>query len=861
YFVSAMMNNGSVVNVKFLKLKRLIDKFALEKERYGLQDGDRVLLMTPVIADAYLSTIILSANHLTVVLADAGVPKAELLELIESTKVSAIFTDVKRFPIVSEYKKVPIFQTYSLNRSFSLLQEAEERCEKYEPTLDTMAIIFSSGTTSRMKAIQLSYDAVIASTERNWEIMDLNSKQVHKPCLMVFPMNHISGFACASGMFLKGLRVATVETVSSAALVGAIKIFEPVEFGMVPKVLAIFIDKLEEELKNRKMYGMYKSFRGISGFFRKKLGIRGVGRFIMKPFRKALFGKNMYTVLSGGAPCIPEVTSAMLDLGINYIVNYSSTECGVPILETDKKINDCLDCVGNVKSDKNVEIRINNPDGNGVGEIYVKSRYTMIGYYGEPEKTKDAFDCEWFKTGDNGYIDDKGYLHIAGRSKDSIMLSSGKKIAPDDLENLLLPVIGLDIPFSVVGVPDDEAGSDKIYTFVEGEYTAEEQKEIKDKIYKWQRAEAKLYPIEDVCFIKEFPKTSIGKVKRVKLRELVQEQAADKENVTSGEAAKNSSDEILEGETLVDKDADVLSKVNEIVMHHAGLTEPLTGYEYLIDELGIDSLTMMEICTEIESQFGVFIGTYLKVLPNTIEIAEYIKDPIFVSKSDNKKMVDLKFNAFEFPKQRKWIHRYAFKKVGNWFFKHLDVEIIGLENIDPKESYIFCPNHQTHVDGLWVWTAMGDKRPPIDSIGCMAKMEHLDTAQTRFMLTTLGGIPVDRTGNTMDSFKRSIDFIREGNSFLIHPEGTRSRDGKLGPFKSGAASMAIESETDLIPVTLDGGLDIWSYDMKKPKPKDKGGKKKHLRIIFGKPISYMAGDAEEITELLRNDIAMNLGEK
>ena len=309
----------------------------------------------------------------------------------------------------------------------------------------------------------------------------------------------------------------------------------------------------------------------------------------------------------------------------------------------------------------------------------------------------------------------------------------------------------------------------------------------------------------------------------------------------------------------MDRDEDVLARINGIVMRKMGLSGPLTGYEDLISELGIDSLTMMEICNEIESIYGVFIGSYIHIMPNTKEISEYIKDPFFIDNTKKKKAEEKSFNAFDFPMQKKAIHRLLFRLTGRWFFSHLDFEIVGLENIKKGENYIFCPNHQTHVDGLWVWHALGEKCPPPEYIGCMAKMEHLETLRTRLMLKVLGGIPVDRSGNTMDSFKRSIEFIREGNSFLIHPEGTRTRNGKLGPFKSGAAAMAIESGTKLVPVTIEGGLSVWSFDMPKPKTRDsKTGQKKRVRIVFGRPISPEGGDAKQLTEELRKKIAGEL---
>ena len=171
------------------------------------------------------------------------------------------------------------------------------------------------------------------------------------------------------------------------------------------------------------------------------------------------------------------------------------------------------------------------------------------------------------------------------------------------------------------------------------------------------------------------------------------------------------------------------------------------------------------------------------------------------------------------------------------------------------KGIVFCPNHQTHFDGLFVWTALGDKCPQIDRFGCLAKAEHLDNKITAVMMKTLGGIPVERTGNTIDSTQRSIDYIKEGNWFLLHPEGTRTRDGKLGAFKEGAARIALETGMTIIPVAIVGGYEIWPYDRTLPDTYDKEAKRKRtLKIVFCPEVQTTGRSPEEITREIREKI-------
>lgn len=841
YVISSLMNNGRRVDLRYSKLLQMIYEFAPVKEKYGLRDGDRVLILTSPIADAFITFEILACNHLTVVIADPSLPREELSRLIEEVQISAVFTDKSTFSAIDGISNVPIFRVAGMIGNIECLRESIGEREHFNPTPDSIAIIFSSGTTSRMKAVEITYKSLVLCANRNFEVMNVKGKRLRMTFLMLFPMYHISGLACASGMALRGLSIGTAQSVRATTLVSAIKMFQPVEFGMIPKVHSMFLDKMEEELKKHHLLGLFRSLRHISSFFRTRFHIRCVGRFIMTPFRRALYGKNMYAVLSGGAPCAPEIASEMLDLGVNFVINYSSTECGVPILESGVSINDCYDCVGDIKSDRCVEIKIHDPNENGIGEIYVKSEYIMKGYYNEPELTKSAFEGDWFKTGDNGYIDKRGYLHIAGRSKDSIMLESGKKVSPDDLENMFAQVLGKDTAYSVVGVTAKSAGCDEIHVFIAEIDEAEKRRAMKELLLSWQRAEAPLYPIKKVHFIAELPKTSIGKVKRNVLRDAVRRKQKLEE--------KSAKAEVVEPKTIENIELTVSNTVARV----AGLSETPKGSEDLINEICLDSLTIMELCVELENIYGFPVDIYKKRLSTIDGITEYISNCRAGIETPSKKTEV--FNAFEFPKKRKRIHRWLFMTAGKWFEKRIDFKISGLENVKKGEYYIFCPNHQTHMDGLWMWHALGEKRPPIDQIGCMAKMEHLGNVWSRLWLTSLGGIPVNRTGNAMHSFKRSVDFIRAGNSFLIHPEGTRTRDGELGPFKTGAAQMAIDAEAMIIPVAISGGCKVWNYDMTFPRMKDKEtGNKKQISITFCEPISPEAGSKEEITELIRKEI-------
>ena len=153
---------------------------------------------------------------------------------------------------------------------------------------------------------------------------------------------------------------------------------------------------------------------------------------------------------------------------------------------------------------------IMDPDDEGVGEIYAKGTNVMIGYYNEPEATADAFDGEWFKTGDYGYMDEDGFLFLRGRKKNLIILSNGKNVSPEEIEDKLMSV---DYIKEVVVYEEDGAITAEFYL------DTTETPDARDRLKKDVRAiNMQLPAYKQVTRTKirdtEFPKTTTLKIKR-----------------------------------------------------------------------------------------------------------------------------------------------------------------------------------------------------------------------------------------------------------------------------------------------------------------------------------------------------------
>jgi|GEM_PF-235347 len=174
----------------------------------------------------------------------------------------------------------------------------------------------------------------------------------------------------------------------------------------------------------------------------------------------------------------------------------------------------------------------------------------------------------------------------------------------------------------------------------------------------------------------------------------------------------------------------------------------------------------------------------------------------------------------------------------------------GKENIPRKIPYVIAANHVTYVDGMWLAHFLPRKH--FNTFCCLAASD-LETSHGllgRLIMRVGQGIAVDRYGSPVRGLIKAKKEVENGHVMLVHPEGTRSHDGKLAELKDGAAYMAIKANVPLLPVYIEGGYDVFSRQMKKPKTWDHTAhRRKKVIIHYGKPFhpSDFGKDAHQLT--------------
>lgn len=317
----------------------------------------------------------------------------------------------------------------------------------YEIDDERMAtIVFTSGTTGKGKGVMLSQKNIVSDMTQGMYLFQVSPRTMNMlPPHHTFgsTVNFVGHFAQGSSIFIcSGLKY----------IMNEIKEQRPIHLVLVPLFVETMYKKIwstaEKEGKAKALRTLIK----VSNFLR-KIGID----LRRKLFNTVLnsFGGELEMIICGGAKLNQEIIDTFEAFGITILNGYGITECA-PLISCNrnkyqKKGSVGIPIIGEL-------VKIKDPDENGEGEICVKGTNVMLGYYKDPEATAAVFDEEgYFMTGDYGKLDDEGWLYITGRLKNLIILSNGKNVYPEEIENEVSQIYGV----SEVVVYEGESKSQK----------------------------------------------------------------------------------------------------------------------------------------------------------------------------------------------------------------------------------------------------------------------------------------------------------------------------------------------------------------------------------------------------------------
>ena len=404
----------------------------------------RVAIIAPNRYEWCVSYLAVGTAGLTVVPLDKSLPNNEIESLIVRSKVDVVIFDKKYTEVFKKIEKEKIselkyyicmdntedFMKYAevVNKGKEMFDSKDNKYNniKLDPN-EISIILFTSGTTSIAKAVALSQSNICADITALSQMAKIYETDRF---LSFLPLHHtfestttfLYGTSCGiTIVFCDGLKYIQKN----------LKEFKITGFVCVPLMLEIMYKKMMKTIEEQGKAKLVSTMRKVTrGLLKIKIDIR---RKVFKQILDAL-GPNLRMFISGGAAINKEAIRAFRDIGINLLQGYGLTETS-PVLAGENDVYKRDGSVGFALP--GIDIKIDKPNSEGIGEIIAKGPVVMHKYLDNEEATKEVLKDGWFHTGDLGKFDKDGFLFITGRKKYVIVLKNGKNVFPEELEILI----------------------------------------------------------------------------------------------------------------------------------------------------------------------------------------------------------------------------------------------------------------------------------------------------------------------------------------------------------------------------------------------------------------------------------------
>ncbi|MDT3694788.1 MAG: AMP-binding protein [Ignavibacterium sp.] len=656
---------------------------------------------------------------------------------------------------------------------------------------DTAVIIYTSGTTGSPKGVMLSYDNLRANIEAVTD--DVSIYRNDDRLLVLLPLHHIFP--------LMGTMIIPLG-------VGGTIIFSP---SMASEDI---MATLQQEITI--IIGVPRLYNLIRKGIRDKIDKSGIAKFLFKVAQKKnsltfsrkifgsvqrKFGGRIKYLVSGGAALDKDVARDYLTLGFEILEGFGMTECA-PMITFTRPGKVLPGSAGQPLKTNEVKILD--------GEIVTRGRNVMQGYYNRPEETSAILKNGWLYTGDLGYLDDDNRIFITGRKKEIIILSNGKNVNPEEIEDKILNMSEV---ITEIGVFEK---SDLLHAVIYPDYQKAKQLGIEniEEMIKWEvidKYNQSVTPYKKVMkfsLIKEpLPRTRLLKLKRFLLPQLEQ---------VSEEKTENLIEPAFQEYVLI---KEFLQQQKETTIHPS---------DHLEIDLGLDSLDKVNLGVYLESNFGIkYTEPELVGFSNVVKLAENVKDKktkLSVEAIDWGKIFRERFNL-DLPKS--WFTHNMMKYSAKVFLKlYFRLKGEGLENI-PEGPFILAPNHQSFFDGLFVAVFLKNKL--LKQTYFYAKEKHVKNKLLKFIADKHNVIVMD-LNDLKTSLQKLAEVLKRGKNIIIFPEGTRTISGDIGDFKKTFAILSRELNVPVVPVVIKGAYDALPRGTHFPRPWKK------INVRFLKPV-------------------------
>lgn len=680
----------------------------------------------------------------------------------------------------------------------------------------TAVIIYTSGTTGDPKGVMLSYTNIQNNVKA--VTVDVPIYDEKSVVLLILPLQHvfplvgamltplsIGGTVAICPSLQASEIMATLQNNKVTLIIGVPRLFEMIYKGIISKINASGITKF-----------LYKTVRALKS--------PALGKVIFKKVHQQ-FGGNLHTLVAGGASLPTEVGSFYDALGFEVLEGYGMTE-SAPMIAFTRPGDVVIGSVGKPLPVLEVELRD--------GEVVAKGKSIMKGYYNRPEETAETIIDGWLHTGDLGRFDKEGRLYITGRKKEIIVLSNGKNINPNGLEEKLMSVS--EDTIAEVGVTQHEG---VLHAVILPDFKQLSKLNINDVKAYFNNLLTKVYNPEVAAYkkvnkftiVKEgLPRTRLSKLQRFRLNDII----------TNGQEKKKAK---------INPDTKEFKSIQKFLENL--LASDVNADSHLVFDLALDSLAKLELTDYISRTFGLEINEDELLDFNSVgELSVFISSHKEHFTEKDIDWHEVMTQAIELKLKRTWYSLRIIKFLARGLFKlAFKINIKGDRTL-PQGAAIIAPNHSSFLDAFLVFAFM--KRSDINDVYFYAKKEHVSGPFRRLMASRNNVIIMDLEKDLHHSIQQLAQLLREGKKLIIFPEGTRSATGELGEFKSTFAILSKVIDVPVCPVAIQGAFDAWPRHKKTPITGSK------LNLNFLPAIAPEAMKEDELAQKVKDAIKQAL---
>jgi long-chain acyl-CoA synthetase len=820
----SLRREDGVERFTYRELDRLSLRAAAFLRGAGLAPGDRCAILAENSARwiaAYLGILRLGA---VAVPFDTAYKSQQVSTLLRDSGATLLFASA-RLEAVAREAAGPV-RVAPLTFECDAPHAGLERCPA--AAADAAVILYTSGTTADPKGVVLTHANLLAEKEGAFQVVPVSERDV---VLGVLPLFHaLAQMANLLLPFLLGAHVVFLDTLSSRELLRALDEEGITVFVCVPQFFYLIHQRVIGEVEKRGVVArrLFRAMMRTSGALR-RAGIE-VGPLLFARAHRTL-GRRMRLLVTGGSKFDEAIGWDMYALGFTMVQAYGLTETSGAATVT--RHSEPIDTVGEPLP--GVEVRIVGllPEGGSHsrendqggfrlqaeegleaeqadGEIVIRGPIVMAGYWNNPAATAAVLRDGWLHTGDLGRLDARGRLTITGRSKEVIVLSSGKNIYPEEIEAHYrqspfikeLCVLGITAP--------GEPSAERLHAIVVPDLDVLRERKIVNT------SELIRFELEGLSVsvpahkrvlgfdisMEPLPRTTTGKLKRHEVKKWREMSHARTEVRSDGSA--------VDPPVLEPHVARVVELVR-LAVRPGVVVRPDSNLEL---DLGLDSMERVELLASLEQRFGIRVA---QDVAQTVFLVSDLAEA-FRGATERGARAELQWATLleasspgpELPgllRPRRIVAPLLFVIARVLVRLLARPRVEGLDRFPCTGPFIISPNHQSYLDPFVLVGVLPYR--VFRQLFFVGAAEYFETRLTAWLARNLNVVPVDPDANLLPAMQAGAFGLRHGKVLVLFPEGERSIDGGVKKFKKGAAILSRHLGAPVVPIAVDGVFEIW----------------------------------------------------